>query len=258
MANYYIFYFVLYFILMWFIWAYTHEGFMKVYPILINLVIEKDYEFIVSHITDKKTTIVYQKRILNSLLIMLMYTGFNINTYTFNTFFVSVFIGLLVYKIQYSLNKMTFNSKLKEAGKVFPLYLNNLSILVQDNPIPIAILKSTENAPVIFKKDLEILVKEIHEGEKKGVTPYVDFARKFDKVDGIYRTMRTLHNISITSNNREVMITSLSKIANEKISMARKLKLDGTLDKQSLFPWIGFLWISIVLIALFLVVDYGM
>ncbi len=163
--------------------------------------------------------------------------------------FQSILVGIIAYKIQYYLLLKKYNKELTIAKDLFPYYLNNLSILIQNNPVPNALLKSIEVAPTIFKADLQQLVQDIHEGRKKGITPYLHFASRFKQIDDLTRIMRTCYHLSATSENKQIMLTSLTKIANEKVNYARKQKCEAYLDGQALYPWLGFLWVGFVCIA---------
>ena len=60
--------------------------------------------------------------------------------------------------------------------------------------------------------------------------------------------MRTLFSLSITSENRELILTAFSKIANEKIQGARRIELQRRIEKQNMIPYVLFLWLGFVIL----------
>jgi hypothetical protein len=250
--------FIIFLSTLWGLWFYNENEFVVYYKFVCNLIEEKDYKFLLIHTCDKEYKKTFKERILLALGSFFILLTIFYDNETYKMFLYSIFTLITVYKIQYYLLKSKYSSILKKTNSEFPYYLNNLSILIQDNPVPVALNKSIENSPKVFKNDLEIMVNDIHEGNKTGIIPYIEFASKFKQVDDIFRIMRTVYNISITTNNRDVIITSLARISNEKVSNARRLRLESIIEKQSLVPWILFLWIGLVIINMFMSIDIGM
>ena len=217
--------------------------------------IEKDYYFMVNHTTNKSEKQMLKQRYFFALFACLIYLLLNIEQINNLNYFVILIIFLIAFKLQYFVLKNKYKILLNQAVIDFPYFLNNLCILVQDYPVINAIYKSIENSPVIFKKDLLILVQDAHSGQRVGLQPYLDFASKFNQVDDIKRIMRTLYSISITCDNKDIIITSLAKIASDKVKCARQMQFDNLLDKQAMIPWINFLWIGMVIIMFIMKMD---
>ena len=70
----------------------------------------------------------------------------------------------------------------------------------------------------------------------------------YKRQDDIGRIMRTLFSLSITSENRELILTAFSKIANEKIQGARRIELQRRIEKQNMIPYVLFLWLGFVIL----------
>ncbi len=218
----------------------------------IDSIIEKNYRFMLENMNLK---VDISKRALISVCISLLYMILKRNQFDLIEVIKSVLLAMIIWKIQYYYVYQKYQKNLKEAQIMFPSYLNNLAILIQQNPVPIALAKSIDNAPSIFVSELKCLVNEIHEGKKKGLVPYLEFANKFKQVEDLNRIMKTLYNVSATTIDKDKIITSTTKMANEKISIARKINFDNKLDQQALFTWIGFIWIGFVIISMFLAIN---
>ncbi len=219
--------------------------------------VEIDYDFMLDHLYKSNARKKIQKRYITTGVALLFgIVIFESDTIT-QTLFYAMLCSIGIYKIQYLFVKKRYERNLKQAEIEFPYYLNALSILMQSNTVAVSLLKSIDMSPEIFKEDIKILVYEIHQGKKIGVQPFIDFANKFPQVKDLNRIMRTLYNLSITISNKEKIMSSLAKLANEKVNTARKDRFDKYLDKQALIPWISFLWVGLVIIAMFSTVNIG-
>ncbi len=219
--------------------------------------VEFDYDFMLNRLYKDNARKKVQKRYV--ITIAALFFGilvFESETIT-KTLFYSIVSSIIIYKIQYLFVKQKYEKNLKQAEIEFPYYLNALSILMQNNTVAVSLLKSIDMAPAIFKEDIKTLVYDIHQGKKVGVQPFIDFANKFPQVKDLNRIMRTLYNLSITINNKEKIMSSLAKLSNEKVNSARKDKFDKYLDKQALIPWVSFLWVGLVIIAMFSTINLG-
>lgn len=61
---------------------------------------------------------------------------------------------------------------------MLPYYLKSLEILVQHYTVPVAIGKSMDDAPDIFKPGLNQLIEKINAGDSS-INPYMDFANLY-------------------------------------------------------------------------------
>lgn len=218
----------------------------------VNMVfIESDYELLVNRLYHEAGKRKVKKRYHITfwcfILGLLVFSDKDLIT----SLVYSMLLSCCVFKLHYVFIKEKYKQELKKAEFEFPYYLNALSMLVQNNPVPVALLKSIAMSPKIFEQDLILLVQELHEGKKSGAQPYLDFAYKFSQVKDLNRIMRSLFNLTVTSSANGKIMTSLTKLANEKVNLVRKGKFDKHLDKQALLPWLSFLWVGIVIIAMF-------
>jgi len=83
---------------------------------------------------------------------------------------------------------------LREIDKAFPVWIMELSLLLQtDNP-QVSLTKSVEKAPYVLQKDLEKLVSEI-EKNPADIKPYLGFMPEFDLPD-VQSALRMLYSMS--------------------------------------------------------------
>lgn|GEM_PF-6489922 len=232
---------------MWGLWCYEAESFAAETASMLDHWMESDYAFYCEKTGKGLPHARMLKRILNAftagLLVLAVKKG-QLDTFSLVT---AVFAAAAVYIGDRLRLKMIYVQLLGKAKKEFPYYLNHLAILIQNNPVPNAIEKSIRQAPAIFQEDLRILVQEIHT-QGSNLKPYLKFAQRFSQIDDIGRIMRTLFSLSITSENRELILTAFSKIANEKIQGARRLELQRRIEKQNMVPYILFLWLGFVIL----------
>lgn len=205
--------------------------------------LEKDYEQLISRVSIslKKSLLI---RLTMTFMSMLMAT---IIFKTEWTILVGAIIGYKSY--YYGLKKIEKKQK-QQAKEVFPYYLNHLAMLIQSQPIANALYKSIDHAPILFKEDLEILVKQLHL-EEESIEPYLDFAKKYPEIEDLPRIMRCLYHLSVKTYNKEAMMNSLSMMTHEKVSVQTKQSLKNRLDAQQLIPYSLFLWLGLYIVALF-------
>ncbi len=234
---------------LWYLNMYDYEKLSKEFELVKNRIIENNYEFYVSKVNDKGLNKNLKDRIVYSLFILilvLMISDTNI--------ILSLICFVLSYKANYYFMKNKYFKLVKKTNAMFPYYLNNLAILVHQNAVLIALNKSIELAPHIFKDDLKELVKQAH-NESTSIDPYLKFAKKFENIDDITRVMRTLYNLGFKASNRDIMITSLSKITNEKLANQIKIDYKKELDKQQLWPYYLFLWLGLLIVQMIMMIS---
>lgn len=248
----YLIIFIVLFII-WYLYFYQIEEIKNEFKIIINNIIEKDFEYYSLIIKNKSFNKSIKDRLIYSLISFIFFNIILIK-YQLLGFIISFILMILVYFLYYYLLKNEYHLLVKKTNDLFPYYLNNLAILVQQNAVPIALNKSIDLAPEVFKRDLQQLVYEIH-NNNVNIDPYLNFSKKFESIDDINRVMRTLYNLAFKANNKEVIITSLSKITNEKLANQIKLDYQSELDKQQLWPYYLFLWLGLLIIKMIMAIK---
>ena len=97
----------------------------------------------------------------------------------------------VLYKNQYTTLKGYYKKNLTAIESTLPYYLKSIEILAQHYTIPVAISRSIETAPEMFREGLTEMVKQIDAGDSS-INPYLEFARKYAVGDSL-RMMRLLY-----------------------------------------------------------------
>jgi hypothetical protein len=112
-----------------------------------------------------------------------------------------------------------------------PYYLKSLEILIQHYTVPVALHRSIETAPEIFKPGLKRMMAKIEAGDSS-VDPYMDFAKEYPVRDSM-RMMRLLYRLGLGSQvNKQEQLMTFSKSVSSLQSKSRDLKYQERLDKM--------------------------
>ena len=116
-------------------------------------------------------------------------------------------------------------------GLFFSMYLKSLEILIQHYTVPVALSKSLETAPQIFKEGLTELVGKINAGDST-IDPYMEFAIKYPVRDSM-RMMRLLYRLGLGAQERkqEQLIVFSRTISNLQ-SKSRDTKYKERLERM--------------------------
>lgn len=114
---------------------------------------------------------------------------------------------------------------------MLPYYLKSLEILVQHYTVPVALARSIDTAPDIFKEGLRKLVDKVNQGDSS-VDPYMDFAKEYPVRDSM-RMMRLLYRLSLGSQeNKEEQLMMFSRTISQLQNKAREQKYKDRLEKM--------------------------
>ena len=114
---------------------------------------------------------------------------------------------------------------------MLPYYLKSLEILAQHYTIPVAIARSIDTAPEIFKPGLKRLTEKIESGDSS-VQPYMDFANEYPVRDSM-RMMRLLYRLGLGSQeNKQEQLLAFSRTISSLQNKAREQKYKERLDKM--------------------------
>ena len=173
---------------------------------------EEDYQFLVyaKYGEDVDVDQLYSKRITSAFiafLIVLVFTvtGNNsaeiINSQFFLNLVLAGVLAVVVFKAPYTQLKNYYKKHLHEIDVMLPYYLKSLEILIQHYTVPVAIGKSINDAPDIFKPGLRRMVERINAGDAT-VDPYMEFANTYPVRDSM-RMMRLLYRLGIGSQEKK-------------------------------------------------------
>ncbi len=163
----------------------------------VNLLKEKDWNFYVSAKYGEKVNAddLFNKRIkqtfvYSAVIMLLLFTNF-----TFINFVFMIVVVFLIYKMPYNQLKSHYKKYMIKIDQMLPYYLKGLEILCQNYTVPVALARSIEDAPDIFKPGLRTMVERINSGDSS-IQPYMDFAIQYPVRDSM-RMMRLLYRLGI-------------------------------------------------------------
>lgn len=154
-----------------------------------------------------------------------------ISSFSAITIAVSLVIGYLIYANTFWTLKGFYKKNLHHIDEMLPHYLKNLEILIQHYTVPVALGKSMNEAPEIFKDGLNELITEINSGNST-IDPYMNFAKKYPVRDSM-RMMRLLYRLSIGKQERkQEQLLTFSKTISNLQQKARDTMYKSRLEKM--------------------------
>mgnify|MGYP000406464311 CR=1 FL=1 len=194
---------------------------------------ESDYDFLVraKYGEGVDPDYLFGKRIGNGFIVAIVVMCLMINNFSYVNFIVAIVVGILVFKMDYQNLKSYYKNNLHTIDSMLPHYLKGLEILIQHYTVPVAIAKSVDSAPEIFKKGLIQLVAEINAGNST-IEPYMEFARTYPVRDSM-RMMRLLYRLSLGRQERkQEQLLTFSRSISSLQQKARETKYKERLDKM--------------------------
>ena len=200
---------------------------------LLKKAMEKDYAFLVNvKYGDQNIDLqkLFEIRIKNGLIGLIL-TFAVILVFGFNLIYIGVglFATVYLYKSQYFNLKTYYKRRIHTIDLMLPYYLKGLEILVQHYTVPIALSRSIESAPEVFKPGLRRLVGKIEDGDSS-IQPYLDFASEYPVRDSL-RMMRLLYRLGLGSQeDKHKQIMEFSKTVSSLQNKAREIKYQERLE----------------------------
>ena len=194
---------------------------------------EEDYDFLVraKYGDGLDSDVLYQKRIKNGLLVMVLLLFLMLKDLNLVKIVLSCVGGYLMFKLDYMNLTKFYKAHLQKIDSMLPYYLKGLEILIQHYTVPVALGKSIADAPEIFRDGLIEMINKINAGDST-VTPYMEFAQTYPVRDSM-RMMRLLYRLSLGRQERkqEQLITFSKTISNLQ-QKARDQRYKDRLDKM--------------------------
>ena len=200
---------------------------------IFKLLKEDNYEFLVysKYGENADVDVLFQKRITNALIIsavvmvLFMSSASALNI----VLMIAVFYG--AFKLPYMQLNNFYKRHLHQIDLMLPYYLKGLEILIQHYTVPVALARSINDAPSVFKPGLKRMIERINSGDSS-VDPYMEFASTYPIRDSM-RMMRLLYRLGIGSQERKqdrlmMFSRSVSNLQNK----AREVKYKERLDKM--------------------------
>ena len=194
---------------------------------------ESDYDFLVKarYGDDVNIDELFNKRIRSAMIAGGLGMIIFIASLQYLTLLLIIGAVVLVYKMPYMDLKSYRARHMHEIDVQLPYYLKNLEILIQYYTVPVAIGKSIETAPAIFKEGLQRLIDSINSGDSS-IEPYMQFAREYPVRDSM-RMMRLLYRLSLGRQERkQEQLMSFSKTISNLQQKARETKYKERLEKM--------------------------
>jgi len=199
---------------------------------MFELLQEKDYEFLLRAKYGERVydvSQVFRKRVFQGLITILVVIFIFLSDLKPLYLLLAVAIGYLVFKSQYMDLKSFYKKHLNTIDSLLPYYLKSLEILVQHYTVPVALARSIEDAPEVFKPGLRELVAKIESGDSS-VDPYMDFANQYPVRDSM-RMMRLLYRLSLGEQDKKhEQMLSFSKTVSALQLKAREQKYKARLN----------------------------
>ena len=127
--------------------------------------------------------------------------------------------------------KRYYQANLYQINLMLPYYLKSLEILVQHYTVPVALARSIDTAPDIFKSGLRKLVERVNQGDSS-VDPYMEFAKEYPVRDSM-RMMRLLYRLGLGSQeNKQEQLMMFSRTVSQLQNKAREQKYKDRLEKM--------------------------
>lgn len=192
---------------------------------------EKDYDFYLfaKYGEDVNVNQLFMRRIRDAfyggIFILLMM----IANLSFINFIMVLVITYLIFKMPYMNLKSYYKKYMHQIDLLLPYYLKNLEILCQNYTVPVAIARSIESAPDVFKPGLRQMIAKIDAGDSS-IQPYMDFAQMYPVRDSM-RMMRLLYRLGLgAQENKYKQLLIFSKSVSSLQNKAREVKYKQRLD----------------------------
>ena len=201
-----------------------------------SFLMEDDYKFLLSikygGNEDLDVNYLFNKRVTQGILtIVCLVFVFLLSNFSFINVLISFILGFLVFKMPYMKLNNYYKANLEKINQMLPYYLKGLEILIQHYTVPVALRKSVDTAPDVFKPGLKRLCEKIEAGDSS-VEPYMDFAREYPVRDSM-RMMRLLYRLGLGSQeNKQEQLIMFAKNVSTLQNKAREQKYQERLDRM--------------------------
>lgn len=212
---------------------FSSNKFIKETQPYFNTLMESDYEFLLTVRYGGEVDVekMYGYRVRNGIVGIIFCLFIFLNQLTFAYVLLSFLIGFVLFKLPYMQLSSYYKQNLHRINQMLPYYLKGLEILIQHYTVPVALSRSIDTAPEIFKPGLRKLVAKIEAGDSS-VQPYMDFANEYPVRDSM-RMMRLLYRLGLGSQeNKQEQLLVFSRTISTLQNKAREQKYQERLNKM--------------------------
>lgn len=217
--------------------AFNFTKFVVDNKVLFEKLRESDYDFLlVSKYGEKvDVNLKYQSRVKTAIITFVIGLVVAITSIPDLNFAIKLVVVMLItyfiFKQEYSNLKTYYKIHLHDINLKLPYYLKSLEILIQHYTVPVAITRSLETAPDMFKPGLRNLIASIDAGDSS-VEPYMEFARTYPVRDSM-RMMRLLYRLGLGSQERKQdQLIVFSRTISNLQAKSRETKYKERLEKM--------------------------
>jgi len=219
---------------------------------------ESDYEFLVKarYGDGMDMDKLFNARLRNALIVIVLVIFFFLSDLSYVNILFALLAGYGVFKLDYMNLKNFYKSHLHKIDSMLPHYLKSLEILIQHYTVPVAIGKSIDDAPEIFREGLRDLIEQINQGNST-IDPYMEFARKYPVRDSM-RMMRLLYRLSLGRQERKQeqllmfarTISNLQQKARDTMYKNRLEKMEGKTMSMLITTAVGVMILLVLSVVL--------
>ena len=194
---------------------------------------ESDWDFYVraKYGNSMNPDLLFNKRIKNGIITILVLVFLLLGNMSILTVVIAFMGGFGVFKLTYMDIKSYYKKHINQIDAMLPHYLKSIEILIQHYTVPVALGKSLNDAPEIFKDGLRDLINAINSGDDS-IAPYMEFAKMYPVRDSM-RMMRLLYRLSIGRQDRkQEQLLSFSKSISNLQQKARETRYKNRLEKM--------------------------
>ena len=194
---------------------------------------EKDYNFLVGakYGENANPNKLFMTRIRNGFYCALLLMVFMIGSMSFVNFIICCLAGYGLFKLPYIQLQGYYKKYMSHVDMLLPYYLKNLEILCQNYTVPVALARSIDSAPEVFKPGLREMIAKIDAGDST-IIPYMDFAQEYPVRDSM-RMMRLLYRLSLgKQEHKQEQLLAFSKTISNLQQKARETRYKNRLDKM--------------------------
>ena len=200
-----------------------------------KMLMEDDYEFLLKvkyGESDLDIAKLFNSRLKNAALIFVIaIIYFLFTSFSSINLLIAFILAVVVFKLPYIKLQNYYKANLSKINQMLPYYLKSLEILIQHYTVPVALARSVESAPEIFKPGLKKLIERIEEGDSS-IDPYMDFAKEYPVRDSM-RMMRLLYRLSLgAQENKQEQLVLFSKNVSTLQNKMREEKYKERLEKM--------------------------
>ncbi len=201
---------------------------------LFDTLKEKDYEFLLrakygDRIVDVDS--LFNKRIRNGMLTIVVVLFVFISNLSFINIIIAIVLGFVVFKSDYSNLKSFYKKHLNEIDSLLPYYLKSLEVLIQHYTVPVALARSIDDAPEVFKPGLREMIAKIEAGDSS-INPYMEFAQMYPVRDSM-RMMRLLYRLGLGEQEKKhEQLNAFARTVSSLQNKAREQKYKARLERM--------------------------